>query len=85
MQSATRIPNECMQRMVRVGRVETSQHDLLDVGPVVAVGIFEKHQVRLLSDINAAVAQLQTGRHMQPIGKNNLPVGSAIGVGILED
>ena len=57
----------------------------LHVGPVVAVGVLEKDQVRLLGEVQAAVAQLQARRHVQAIGKNGLLVGPAVAVGILED
>ena len=52
---------------------------------VVAVGVLEKDEVRLLGQVEAAVAQFQAGGDVQAIGKNRSPVGPAIAVGILED
>ena len=70
---------------MRIGRVEAVQHDLALVGLIVAVGVLEEHQVRLLGDVDAAVAQLQAGGQVQLVGKDGLLVGLAVAVGVFED
>ncbi len=70
---------------MRIGRVKTAKHDLADIGPIIAIGVLEKHEVRLLREIDAAIPQFQTRGHMQAIGKHRLPIGSAVAVGILEN
>ena len=61
-ETAAGIAREGADRMVGVGRVEAVEDDLADVGPVVAVGVLQKHEVRLLGHVAAAVGQLEPGR-----------------------
>ena len=56
-----------------------------DVGAIVAVGVLEEHQVGHLRDVDAAVAQLDAGGHVQPVGKDRAAVGLAVVVGVFED
>ena len=61
-------------------------HDqVTGIGLVVAVGVLEEHQVRLLSDVNPAVAEFDSGRDVKLVGENRLFVGFTVAVGILED
>ena len=76
---------EAVRRVVRVGRVETADHPLADVGLVVAVGVLEQHQVGSLGDQHALGHDLEAGRAVEMIGEGRLLVGLAVAVGVLED
>ena len=51
------IEPEAVGRVVRVGRVEPADHPLADVGPIVAIGVLEQHQVGGLGDQHALWAR----------------------------
>ena len=70
---------------MRIGRVEAMQHDFARVGAIVAVGVLEEHQVRLLCDVRPAVPKFQTCRNVQTVGKDRLLVGLAVAVSVLVD
>ncbi len=55
------------------------------VGFAVAVGIAQEHQVRLLRDVDAAVAELEAGRNVEAVREHRRLVGASIAVGVLED
>jgi hypothetical protein len=80
-----RCPGEIVQRVMRVLGAEAGQHDLVSIGLVVAVGIFEEAQVRLLGNVNAAVAELERQRDVQVVGEDCRLVGATVLVGVFED
>ena len=84
-QPAGRIAREGADRVVRIGRIESVEHDLADVGLVVTVGIFQENEVRLLRDIEPAIGDLEAGRQMEAVGEHRLFVGLSVAVGVFED
>ena len=85
VQRAVRAPREGVDRVVAVLGAEAVQDDAPLVGAVVAVGVLQEHQVRLLRDVDAAVAEGEAGRDVEPIGEDLDLVGAAVAVGVLED
>ena len=85
IERAPLVVGEGADRVMRVGRVEAVEHEFTDVGLVVAVGVFEEQQVRLLRDEHAASAEFETGRHMQSVGEDGPLVGAAVAVGVFKD
>ena len=61
------------------------QEDLLRVVLVVAVGVLEEDQVRLLRDEHAAVPELEAGGVVEVAGEHRALVGLAVAVGVFED
>ena len=84
-QPAGRIAREGTDRVVRVGRIEPVEYDLADVSLVIAVGVFQEDEVRLLRDVEPAVGDLEAGRQMEAIGEHRLLVGFAVAIGVFED
>ena len=71
VQAAARAPGEGVDGVVAVLGAEAVEDDRPLVGLAVAVGVLEEHQVRLLRDVDAAVAQLESrsggrGRRRRP-------------------
>ncbi len=58
-------------------------HD--DVGPVVAVGVFEPDEPRLIGDEHAAVPELEPSRAVELVVKHLAAIGAAIAIMILEN
>ena len=71
--------------MVAVLGAEAVEDDLVAVGDVVAVGVLEEHDVRLLGDIDAAVTQLEARRHVEAAGEDGVVIGAAVAVPVLEN
>ena len=61
------------------------KHTLANVRNPIAVGIFQEHQIGLLGNIRAAIAQRYPDRQMQLVGKHRLFVGFAVARRILID
>ena len=85
VERAVRAPREGVDRVVAVLGAEAVQDDPPHVGAVVAVGVLQEHQVRLLRDVDAAVAEREAGRDVEPIGEDLDLVGAAVAVAVLED
>ena len=84
-QPAGRIAREGTDRVVRVCRIEPVEHDLAEISLVIAVGVFQEDEVRLLRDVEPAVGDLEAGRQMEAIGEHRLLVGFAVAIGVFED
>jgi hypothetical protein len=67
---ATRSPREGMDRVMTVLRAEPVEDNPSFVRAAVAVGVAQEHQVRLLGDVDAAVTQLETHRHVEAVGED---------------
>ena len=79
-------PGERVGHRVGVFHAEAGQEHLgIAVGPVVAVAVRIKEQVRDLDDEHAAVAERQAARQVQPGHKIMGAVGPAVAVGVLQD
>ena len=70
---------------VGVADAPAGQHDLTDVGLVVAVGILEEDEVRGLSDDHAAVHEDEARRDVEMVGEDRELVGLAVAVGVFAD
>ena len=78
-------PGEIVQRVMRVLGAEARQHDAMHVRLVVAVGVLQEREVRLLGDIHAAVTELERQRDVQVVGEHGRFVGPAVAVGVFEN
>ena len=78
-------PDERSNRMVTVSRVETAEDDVPLVSLVVSVGIDQMNQVRLLSNVSAAVSDFKTSRQMQLVSKDRLLVRFPVAIGVFEN
>ena len=68
------------------GDGEAVEHDLgLPVWDVVAIGIWDEQQLRWAHQPDPAVPDLDTGEHLQVIGKYLVPIRAAIPVLVVED
>lgn len=85
VEGASRVPRKRVQGMVRIGGVKPMHDQLARVGPIVAVGIFQEHQVGHLREVDAPVAQLDADGKMEPVGEGRAAVGLPVVVGIFED
>ena len=70
---------------MRVLATEAGEHDAPFVGVVVAVGVPEEEQVRLLADVDAAVAAEDRAAHVEALDEDGALVGGAVVVGVFED
>ena len=71
--------------MVRVVRVESAEHDLHAVRLVIAIGVAQEHEIRLLGDIHAFGCKLEADGQVQMIRENGFLVRLAIPVGVFVD
>ena len=71
--------------VVRVVGIEAVEEILRDVGPIIAIRIFEQQQKRLLREIDTLRRELEADRHVEPVGKHGLLVGPAVAVGVFVD
>ena len=78
-------PGESGNRVVAVLGAEAVQDDLVTVGHVVAVGVLDEHQVRLLGHVDTAVAEFEAGRYVEAAGEHGVVIGPAVAVAIFED
>ena len=85
VQRAAGIEREAVDRVVRVRGVESVEQVLLHVVAIVAVGVLEEHEVRLVREDHAAVVELEAGRVVQVTRKDRALVGLPVAVGVLED
>jgi hypothetical protein len=85
IEGAVGAPLEGVDGVVAVLGAEAVQDDAPHVGAVVAVGVLQEHQVRLLRDVGAAVAEGEAGRDVEPIREDLDLVGPAVAVAVLED
>ena len=70
---------------MRIAVSKSAQHNTTSVRLAVPVGILKKQQVRVLANIDAAVAQLKTCWDVQASRKDGRLVCAAIAVGIFEN
>src|SRR5689334_21390724 len=85
VQCAVGAPIEAIEKLVAIFQAEASQDDLLFIGFVVAVGVFEEQQVRSLADVNAAIAERQSGGKVQSIGEDRDFIRAAVVIGVFEN
>ena len=78
-------PDEVVERVVGVFGAESRKHDVVDIRPVVTVGIPKERQVRLLRHVDAAVAKLERQWKMQVVGENLRRIGPTVAIGVFED
>lgn len=78
-------PAEAVHELVRVLATETGEHDTPRVGFVVAIGIAEVDQMRLLADVDSVVAAKDGGGEIEAFDEDSALVGLAVVVGVFED
>ena len=71
--------------VVRIVGIEAAENDLGAVGLVVAVGVAEQDEVRLLGKINAFGGELEADGQIEVICKHGFLVGFAVAVGVFVD
>ena len=82
---AVRSPSETVQQFVTVLHAEAGQQLGPFVRNVIAVGVFQKQQVRRLPHKHAAVAELNTGCEIETVGKNGDLVGAAVVISVFQN
>ena len=85
VERAARTPGEGGDRVVAVLGAEAVEDDLVAVGHVVAVGVLDEHQIRLLRHVGAAVAEFEAGGQVQAACEDRVVIGAAVAVPVLED
>ena len=70
---------------MRVFAAKAGEHHAPFIRVVIAVGVLEMQQVRLLAHVHAAVAADDRRAHVEPFKKHRALVGHAIVVGVLEN
>ncbi len=85
VEATARSPREGVHRMVAVLRAEAVKQHAALVGPVIAVGITQEDERRLLRHVDAAVAQFESHWHVQVVGKDGRLVGASVAVEVLEN
>ena len=86
VEPAVRPPGEVVGQRLGVLHAEAGEQNLgLAVGHVVAVAVGVEEQVGDLEDVDAAVAERQTGAQVQPGHEVLEAVGAAVAVGVLAD
>jgi hypothetical protein len=78
-------PGEAVHELVRVLAAETGEHDAPGVRFVVAVGIAEVDEVRLLADVDAVIAADDGAGEIEALDEDGALVGLAVVVGVFED
>ena len=78
-------PGEAIHELVRVLATETGEHHAPGVRFVVAIGIAEMDQMRLLADVDAVIAAKDGGGEIEALDEDGALVGSAVVVGVFED
>ena len=84
-QFATRTPGKRVDVLVRVPGAETRKNHFPAIGTIISVGVFQVHQVGALAQINPAMPQGKTGRHIKFVCKDCFFIGPAITIGIFQD
>ena len=86
VEPAVRPPGQGVGHRVGVFHAEAGQEHLgIAVGPVVAVAVGVEQQVRNLENEDAAVAEGQAARQVQPGHEVVGAVGPAVAIGVLQD
>ena len=70
---------------MRVLAAKTGEHDTPRVRFVVAIGIAEVDQMRLLADVDAVIAAKDRGGEIEALNEDGALVGLAVVVGVFED
>ena len=70
---------------MRVFAAEAGEHDTPFVRMIVAIGVFEMQQMRLLADVDAAIAAEDGAAHVEAFNEHGALVGLAVVVGVFED
>src|SRR5690606_24764432 len=77
-------PAERVDEMMGVGAAESAKDDSLLVRPAVAVRVLEIEQLVGIAHVEAAVADGDTGRHLEPLGEDDGRIGAAVAVAVLQ-
>ena len=72
-------------RVVAVFNAEAGEGELLEVGNIVAVGVFEKEDIRGLANVASAVGEFDSGGEVESLREDGRLIGSAIVVGVFEN
>ncbi len=80
VQPAVGTDDECIGRVVCVGAGDALEHADLDIGLVVAVGVFEEPDFRSCGHQHASAPELETGHAVELIGEDNAAVGDSVSV-----
>ena len=62
-----------------IAGAEPAQEDAPFIGAIVAVGVFQEEKFGTVSDVNAAVAEFETGGHVEAAGKDFPPQIEGLG------
>ena len=84
-QFAARAPSQGVDVLVGVACAESGEQYFASVRLAVAIGITQMQQVGTFRQVDAAVPESKSGRHIQAIGKHRYLVGLAVLVLVLED
>jgi hypothetical protein len=82
---ATGPPLKRVDGVMAVLGAKAVKDDAMLVGLVVAVGVAEKGEVRLLRDVGAAVAELEAHRLVEAVGEHGRRVRAPVAVGVFKD
>ena len=84
-QFAARAPGQRVDVLVGVSRAESGEQHFALVRLAVAIGITQMQEIGTFRQVDAAVPEGKSGRHVQTVGKNGDLDGFAILVLVLED
>ena len=84
-QFATGTPGKGVDVLMRVAGTETGEDDFPRIGPIIAVGGFEVYQGGPFAQINPAMPQGKTGRHIELIGKDRFLIRPSVAVGVFQN
>src|SRR5262245_35429527 len=77
-------PGERIGKLVGVGTAEPGNDDFGLVGPTVPIRVLHEEHVWRIGDPNAAVADRDSRRNIEPFGKNSDLVDSPVAVGVFQ-